>query len=68
MVHNRECPKCGKIVSWTKGKKTQETMPNGETVGVYHPKLFCPEHGLFEPRAHAQLNKALNRVMKEIEK
>jgi len=55
MVHNRECPECGLIVEWTWGEKTMKEMPNGEIVGVYHPKLFCPEHGEFEPRAHERL-------------
>ena len=62
MVHNRACPVCGKIVEWTKGEKVLKTMPNGETVGVYHPKLICPEHGEFEPRVHERLRQKLKEI------
>lgn len=67
-THNRECPKCGLIVEWTRGQKVKKVMPNGETVTAYTVLLICPEHGEFEPRSHERLNADLSRVMKEIEK
>ena len=67
MTHNRECPKCGLIVEWTKTPARKE-MPNGEMVTVQLCSLECPEHGEFEPRAHEQLNRNLSRVMMEARK
>lgn len=54
MTHNRECPKCGRIVDWTKGKK-REHERFGTKITYYDVLLICPEHGEFEPRAHAKL-------------
>ena len=68
MTHNRECPQCGLIVDWTKGKKKKHTMFTGEVIEAHEMHLICPEHGEFEPRAHEQLNRDLTRVMKEIER
>ena len=63
--HNRACPKCGKIVEWTRGKKhVHERF--GSKIVSYSMHLICHEHGEFEPRAHEQLNKDLSRVLKEI--
>lgn len=66
MTHNRECPKCGKIVPWTRGKPEMKTMPNGSKARCTPMYLICPEHGEFEPRAHEQLRRDLARVSKEL--
>jgi hypothetical protein len=66
MVHNRECPKCGKIVEWTRGEEFT-TMIHGKEVKGYRALLICPEHGEFEPRAHEKLAEALERVAKNLE-
>jgi len=62
MVHNRECPKCGKIVPWTKGKLKTYEMYNGTKVKAKECTLVCPEHGLFEPRAHERLREYWGKV------
>jgi len=66
MAHNRECPKCGLIVEWTRGKQVKHTMYSGEEITAYKMHLICPEHGEFEPRVHEQLNNALTRVMDKV--
>ena len=72
--HNRECPKCGKIGVWNWARKRElKTMPNGETVRVKvickgEPAIKCNCGHKFEPHSHARLDRALTRVMKEIEK
>jgi hypothetical protein len=65
MTHNRACPECGLIVEWTKGEQVKHQMPSGE-ITAYLMLLICPEHGEFEPRAHARLNAELSRVSKEL--
>jgi len=66
MTHNRECPKCGLIVEWTRGKKVKHTMPTGAIITAHEMLLICPEHGEFEPRAHEKLNRELSRVIKKV--
>ena len=65
MTHNRECPECGLIVEWTRGKQVKHMMPSGE-ITAYEMHLICPEHGEFEPRAHEQLTRAINQVMEKV--
>ena len=54
MTHTIACPKCGKIVPWTKGKK-REHERFGTKIISYDMLLICPKHGEFEPRAHERL-------------
>lgn len=68
MVHNRACPICGKVVSWTMGKLQEKTMPDGSIAGCRSMRLICPKHGEFEPRVHERLDRELTRVMKEVSK
>jgi len=67
MTHNRECPKCGLIVEWTRGEQVKHQTPSGE-ITAYKMLLICPEHGEFEPRAHAKLNEAWARVERGMKK
>ena len=59
MAHNRECPKCGLIVDWTRGEQVthriRDGSPEGKEITAYSMHLICPEHGEFEPRAHERL-------------
>ena len=52
MTHTRACPKCGKVVPWTKGDKSKHG---------YHMKLICPEHGEFRNRAEEKLRERINK-------
>lgn len=54
MTHNRECPKCGKIIPWTKGKELRVSIL-GKVVVSHEMHLICPEHGEFEPRVNTKL-------------
>ena len=65
MTHNRECPTCGLVVEWTKGKK-REHEHMGNMIVSYDMLLICPEHGEFEPRVHEKLNRELSRVIKKV--
>ena len=68
MTHNRECPKCGLIVEWTRGEKVTHVVRGIGEITAYKMHLICPEHGEFEPRAHAKLNEAWARVERSIKK
>ena len=59
MTHSRACPKCGKIIPWSKGKKKRVVSPWGNYVDSYEMHLICPEHGEFRNPAEG---KALNKI------
>ena len=61
-MHNRECPKCGLVIEWTKGKK-REHERFGTKIVSYDMLLICPEHGEFEPNSHALLKERLKGLI-----